>query len=153
MARYCPEKEGPAVYLDCMECESRLCEQWPDKPFRIIIAGSRDFNDYKLLLRTMCAEAATLPRDRIEIISGGAKGADSLGETFAKRNQLKLTVIPAEWEKYGNAAGPIRNEAMAAYASQANGSLVLFWDGKSKGSKNMLSQAEKYGIKSTVVYF
>jgi hypothetical protein len=68
-----------------------------------------------------------------EIVSGCAKGADLGGEKYAEYFCIPLKKFPAEWEKYGNRAGPIRNNKMAVYAD----ALVLIWDGKSKGSRHM----------------
>ena len=149
MAKYCKLKGGPALYLECKECDERACEQ-EDKTenitHRIIIAGTRDFDDYQVVRKLMSLHFAKIPADQIEIISGGASGADKLGEQFAKRNDLKLTIFPADWEKYGKAAGPIRNKQMADYASERKGYLVAFWDGKSRGTENMIQQAKENGL-------
>lgn len=75
----------------------------------------------------------------IEVVSGGAKGADASGEKFAlahKRLGCKLKTIPAAWDTYGKAAGPVRNEQMANYA---DGALIFFKDKPSPGSSNMLA--------------
>ena len=85
--------------------------------------------------------------EKIEIVSGHCpSGADMLGEKFAKINHLQLSLFPADWNKYGKAAGPIRNEKMAQYASQDNGVLMAFWDGKSHGTKNMIALAKQYHL-------
>lgn len=68
-----------------------------------------------------------------EIVSGGAKGIDSVGEEFANDSHILVNRFDADWEKHGKAAGPIRNKKMAEYAD----ALLLIWDGKSKGSANM----------------
>lgn len=107
---------------------------------RIIIAGSRNFNNYELLKKTL--DGLLDKREEIEIVSGAASGADYLGELYAKENGYKLTKLLADWQKYGKAAGPIRNKQMAQYAD----GLVLFWDGNSRGSKNMLENAKKEGL-------
>jgi len=80
----------------------------------------------------------------IEIVSGGAKGADQLGEQYAKENNYNLRIFPADWDKYGKKAGYIRNEEMAKYADAC----VCFWDGKSKGTKMMIELAKKYKLKT-----
>ena len=85
----------------------------------------------------------------VTIISGGATGADALGEQFAKENNLELIVVPANWEKYGRAAGPRRNAEMAEMAD----ALIAFWDGKSRGTKNMIETAEKKGLLVRVVNY
>lgn len=75
----------------------------------------------------------------IIIVSGGAKGADSLGEQFADKNNLKLEKYPAKWDKYGKAAGPQRNAQMVKNSD----GIIVFWDGKSSGTKNLIENAKK----------
>lgn len=115
---------------------------------RIIIAGSRDFSDYELLSRK-CAKISEL--ENPEIISGHARGADSLGERFAKEHNIPLKIIPADWEKYGKAAGPIRNRQMAEYAAETKGYLVAFPVGSSPGTRNMIETARKFGLTVYIV--
>lgn len=74
-----------------------------------------------------------------EVVCGMAKGADSLGEDWAKRNKIPIKYFPADWDKYGRSAGPIRNGEMAKYGD----ALILLWDGKSSGSAGMKKLAEK----------
>ena len=124
---------------------------------RIIIAGSRTFNDYDLLntqiLRVLKEENISL--NNIRIISGHAKGADSLGEQFANNHNLNLTIIPADWEKYNKAAGNIRNEQMAKFATINNnkGILFAFWNGISSGTKNMIDIANEYNIQTYIIQY
>lgn len=110
---------------------------------RLIIAGSRYFNNKELLFK----EVDKIMQPNTEIVSGGAKGADKLGELYAKEHNLKLTVFSADWDKYGKSAGPIRNEQMASYVTHC----ILFWDGKSKGSMSMRNLAKKYNLVLTEV--
>lgn len=120
---------------------------------RIIIAGSRKFNDYITLLKYLDNMGIHLINtiDPIEIVSGHAAGADMLGERFAKAYGYPLKVFPAEWDKYGKSAGPIRNEEMAKYASEANrGILVAFPMGESPGTRNMIETAKRYGLEIDV---
>lgn len=147
MAKYCPLKNGPALYPECLECTDKPCKgrYTAETPIRIIIAGSRDFSDYQLVRRVMSEVAGTYPRDRLEIISGGARGADTLGEMFAERNGLKLTRFPADWDKFGKRAGILRNRQMAEYAGE-DGMLVAFWDESSRGTKNMIETAKELGL-------
>lgn len=114
----------------------------------IIIAGCRDFNDYQVVEKeVMDFIGKYIGKIEIEIISGGATGADALGERFAKEHGLPLKVIYADWKKYGRSAGPRRNEQMARMA----GTLIAFWDGKSRGTKNMIDTAKKLGLRVKVV--
>lgn len=110
---------------------------------RLIIAGDRRFRDYSLLCSIMSDmhNAGYFPT---EIISGGAKGADKLGERWANEHHVLLRVFPAEWDKYHKAAGPIRNKQMADYAGeQGNGALLAFLAEGSKGTKDMAATARK----------
>lgn len=82
--------------------------------YRLIIAGGRDFNDFTLAEKEIKEFLKGKRPSEIEVISGGAKGADSVGERFARKYKCKLTKMPAEWKKYGNkSAGVIRNREMA----------------------------------------
>lgn len=115
---------------------------------RIIVAGGRDFSDYKTLdekIREIFISLG-LERKEVEIVCGKAKGADTLGEDFAKKFQLKLKYFPADWTQ-GKKAGFLRNEEMAVYAQQDNGVLIAFWDGISKGTKHMIQLAKSYKLK------
>ncbi|MCP4437524.1 MAG: DUF2493 domain-containing protein [Aureispira sp.] len=110
----------------------------------IIVAGSRGFKDYPFLRNILHAVIDEGEKgDEVEIVSGGAKGADSLGEVYAKEFGYSTTKFPANWKKYGRAAGYIRNEEMAEYAAE----LVVFWDGRSSGTKHMVQHASKKGLK------
>ena len=109
----------------------------------IVIAGSRDFNDYELLELTItkwAEEQTELKQEDITIISGNARGADKLGERFAKEYSLKLKVYPADWNQYGKSAGYIRNKIMASVSDVA----FIFWDGQSKGTKHMIDLCNQY---------
>jgi predicted Rossmann fold nucleotide-binding protein DprA/Smf involved in DNA uptake len=97
---------------------------------KVIIAGSRDFHDYDTLLNGIKESKFIIS----EVVSGMASGVDQLAIRYAKENNLPLHEYWAEWEFYGKSAGPIRNELMAKNADQ----LIAIWDGKSKGTKNMI---------------
>ena len=121
---------------------------------RVIIAGSRKFNDYKKMLAVLNYLGIHLINsiDPVEIISGHALGADSLGERFAKVYKYPLKLFPADWNKYGKAAGPIRNEQMAKYAAEADRRmLIAFPIGESRGTKNMIRMAKQYGLETYVI--
>ena len=121
---------------------------------RIIIAGSRKFNDYPKMVKELDNLRIHLINsiNPIEIVSGHAPGADTLGEKFAKEYDYPLKIFPAEWDKYGKAAGPIRNEQMAKYAAEADrGILIAFPIGESRGTKNMIKLAERYGLEVNII--
>lgn len=121
---------------------------------RIIIAGTRTLSDYDLLRKVMSQAFGFLSMQEIQemkIVSGGCRGADKVGETFAHNNGLICVRFPANWNLYGKKAGPLRNEEMAKYASEACGILMAFWDGKSRGTKNMIDTAKKYSLEIHIV--
>ncbi len=80
--------------------------------------------------------------DNVRIISGHAKGADTLAERYAAEKGIQMQAFPAEWNKYGKAAGPIRNRTMLEYAEEETPVVAAFWDGKSRGTENMLKLAK-----------
>lgn len=109
---------------------------------KLIIAGGRDCNSFKLLLNAI--KELEIPVDaKTEIVSGMAKGADTLGCMYAEEFDLKLHKFPAQWDLHGRKAGPLRNIEMAKFAD----SLLALWDGKSKGTKHMIDEATKRGLK------
>lgn len=112
---------------------------------RVIIAGSRNLNDFCFLKNSVEEYLASHTDLPVAIISGGARGADRLGEKYAKENNIKLYVMPAKWDKLGKSAGYIRNVEMAQFASegQNKGVLLAFWDRKSKGTQRMIKTAQK----------
>lgn len=121
---------------------------------RVIIAGSRQFNDYKLMLNTLDELGVHLINtiDPVEIISGHAPGADTLGEKFAKAYGYPLKIFLADWSKYGKAAGPIRNEEMVKYASEADrGILIAFPVSESRGTRNIIKLAKRYKLEVNVI--
>lgn len=114
---------------------------------KIIIAGGRNFNDYNKL-RQICDDMLQ-NHYNIEVVSGSARGADRLGEIYAKERNFKLMRFPAAWSKFGNSAGIIGNVEMAKYADV----LIAFWDHKSKGTGHMIRLAEKEGLKVSIHYY
>lgn len=119
---------------------------------RVIIAGSRDFNNYNLLNSTI-SNYLKENTNNVEIISGTARGADQLGERFANEYGYQIKRFPADWNLYGKIAGPIRNREMAEYASDGQGVLFAFWDGKSRGTKSMINLAKKFGLEVHIVRY
>ena len=110
--------------------------------FKVIVAGGRDFINYELL-KTKLDKILSNISDEIIIVSGKARGADSLGERYARENNYKIAEFPAQWDKFGKRAGYIRNEEMAKYADAC----VCFWDYQSKGTKHMINLAKAYSLK------
>ena len=116
--------------------------------FKVVIAGTRTFNDYEALA-AYADKMLSRTTDEIEIVSGGASGADALGERYAKERGYKLKRFPADWDKHGKAAGPIRNAQMADYAD----ALIAFWDGKSRGTKSMIDLAASRGLRIKIMHY
>lgn len=120
-----------------------------NKKFKVIIAGSRDYNN----LFDMCEFMDILLEHKVKegydisIISGCANGADTLGIYYAKSRKFKVIKKPADWDKYGKSAGPKRNAQMAGIADAC----AVFWDGKSRGSANMIEEAKKAKLKLKII--
>ena len=115
--------------------------------FKVIIAGSRDFDNYNLLVEV--SNQLLKEESDIEIVSGTARGADSLGERYALENNYKLTKFPADWSLYGKSAGYRRNVDMGNYAD----ALIAFCDGISKGTKHMIDIATNKGLRICIVKY
>ena len=108
---------------------------------RIVIAGCRDYNNYNEAKKYISYYLSDIRKqNNIVILSGCATGADALGERYAKENGFKVEKYPANWEKYGKYAGPKRNKEMAKNCDY----VICFWDGKSKGTKSMITLAKEY---------
>jgi major membrane immunogen (membrane-anchored lipoprotein) len=116
---------------------------------KVIIAGSRGFKDYELLKKVCDKMLSNTNKPEIEIVSGTALGADTLGERYAIERAYKLRRFPADWNKHGKKSGYIRNKEMAEYAD----ALIIFWDKISKGSKHMIDLARARGLKIRIQYF
>lgn len=114
---------------------------------KVIIAGSRSFDNYKLLKQKL--DKILNKINNPIIISGTANGADKLGERYAEENNLECLQYPANWNKYGKSAGYKRNKIMAIEAD----ALVAFWDGESKGTQHMIDLAKNYGLKIKIIKY
>ena len=107
---------------------------------KLIIAGSRDITDYNILLKALTY--FNLHNKISRVISGTARGIDSLGELYAKNNDIPITRMPANWNKYGKSAGYRRNEEMAKVGDV----LLAIWDNNSRGTKHMIKAAKDKGL-------
>lgn len=118
--------------------------------FRVIIAGTRSFNDYELL-RTSCNNLLSEKQrtHTVVVISGTARGADQMGERYARERGFQLRRFPADWEQHGKSAGHIRNAKMADNAD----ALIAFWDGQSRGTKNMIDNARRKGLAIRIIQY
>lgn len=118
--------------------------------FKVIVAGSRDFNDYEMLESKLMYYLSVYKPIEIEIVSGSAKGADTLGERFAKEKGCHIKRFPAEWDVYGKSAGYRRNAEMAKYADAC---VVFMKKEGSKGSQHMIDLARKYELPLKVILY
>ena len=131
--------------------------------FKVIIAGGRDFDKYDLLQAKVDQLLAN--KNKVEIVSGKSSGADKLGEDYATEKGYSIKEFPADWDNidvegavvkytssgkpYNAIAGHMRNQNMSDYAD----ALILFWDGKSKGSYDMLKRARKRGLEIRIIRY
>jgi len=118
---------------------------------RIIVAGSRYFSNKEWLYSVLDDYIKNID-DNVEIVSGHCRGADMLGEQYAKDHGIPLVLFPADWSKYGKRAGYIRNNQMAKYASEKNGVLIAFPIGEARGTKMMIRIAHNYDLETEVYY-
>jgi hypothetical protein len=107
---------------------------------KTIIAGGRELTEKGLVEETI---SERVPWEITEVVEGGQRGIDRMAREWAEENNIVRTTFKADWEKYDNAAGPIRNEEMAKYAD----ALVAIRDGKSVGTEDMISKAEQYNLR------
>ena len=119
---------------------------------KVIVAGGRDFNDYELLKETLDSFQQEYV-NITEVVSGGARGSDKLGEQYANENNIPIKRFVPDWEGLGKKAGHVRNRKTGDYAKEHNGMLVAFWDKQSRGTKGMIDYSTKIGLKSVVVYY
>lgn len=100
---------------------------------KIAVIGSRGFNDYDKLKSILSEFKITL------LISGGARGADSLGERYAKENDIETKIYLPDWDKHGKSAGFKRNTDIINEAEL----IIAFWDQESRGTKDSIDKAYK----------
>lgn len=108
---------------------------------KLVIAGGRDVTDPNVVNAAFAASGIDV-QTVTEIISGGARGVDAHGETFASAHDLPVRRFPADWNRFSYRAGPMRNRQMAEYGD----ALLAIWDGQSPGTKSMISLAKARGI-------
>lgn len=118
---------------------------------RILVCGSRTWDQPHLIEGALfdALRESPQPKHPFTIIQGMAKGADLQARKIAVKNSWPVEDYPADWQRYGRAAGFIRNQQML---DEGKPDLVLaFWDGKSKGTLHMIDAAKKAGIKVEIV--
>ena len=105
---------------------------------KVIIAGSRHITDENALKALIESTGWEIE----EVVSGGCRGVDTMGEEWAQAQGVPVRAFAADWAQYGREAGELRNRDMAHYAD----GLILLWDAKSPGASCMLREAAKAGI-------
>lgn len=131
---------------------------------KILVAGGRDFNDFQLMQQTVMGiilDRLMALKDKgfelnigdVEIVSGGANGADTLAEQFADNMNFSKYIINADWNKHGKKAGILRNNDMADYCIKDSVDCVCicFWDSISKGTKHMIDIAKRHHIDTIII--
>jgi hypothetical protein len=106
---------------------------------KTIVAGSRTINSEWHVSQAIWSCGWEID----EIVTGGARGVDTIAHEYAKAHSVATRVFPADWERYGKSAGVRRNIEMADYAD----ALIAVWDGESKGTAHMIRIAEERGLK------
>lgn len=114
---------------------------------KIAIIGSRTFNDYPLLEKIISDNIKIEDIDLV--ISGGAKGADRLGERFATINKINKQIFYPDWDRYGKQAGFLRNIKIVRNADL----IFAFWDGQSKGTEHTIKLCQEHGKKCIIQRF
>ena len=104
---------------------------------KVIVAGSRNIQAPYHVAQAIYSS----PFSVSEIVSGGARGVDTLGEHWAYEHARPVTKFVPDWDKFGKGAGFRRNDQMAEYAD----ALIAVWDGKSKGTEHMIKTMEALG--------
>ena len=108
------------------------------RDIRLAVVGSRTFTDRKLCWKIL--DDLRTKYNITEIVSGGARGADSYGEAYSDYYHIKKTIFPAEWDKYGKKAGYLRNVDIIKNCDVC----IAFWDGESRGTLHDLELCIKY---------
>lgn len=119
---------------------------------KVIVAGGRDFENYEYMMEKLdelFLKSSIFKNQKIKIISGMAKGTDTLAVRYADERKLTKIMFPANWKEHPRMAGILRNEDMLTIATH----LVAFWNGISSGTKHMIEIASKKGIPIWIFYY
>lgn len=119
-------------------------QQLPSK-LKVAVVGSRSFQNSSFL-----SSVLDQLREQVgdfTLVSGGARGADTLAATWALQRDLLITEHLPDWSKHGRRAGIIRNRDVVDDADL----LLAFWDGDSPGTAHVIEYAREVHV-SLVVY-
>lgn len=114
---------------------------------KIIVCGSRTFDDYDFVKSKLDFLLKSMYNYKIEIVSGCAKGPDTLAIKYAEEKGYKVWRFPADWKHFGKAAGAVRNTLMADFATHC----IAFWDSESKGTYDMIKKAQEHNLFMRVI--
>jgi hypothetical protein len=110
---------------------------------KTIIAGSRTYTNENAVWDIV----DRCPWEITEVVCGEAAGPDTLGKRWARKESITVASFPADWNQHGRGAGHIRNRQMAEHAEAC----IVFWDGASRGARNMIDEALSCGLHLLVV--
>lgn len=116
------------------------------EPITVVITGSRNYNNYQQFTRllTVALEGVNVK----EVLQGGCRGTDYMAQRYCAENKITCVTHRAEWNKHGMIAGPMRNEQMAKIAHAT----IAFIGRNSKGTRDMISRAEKHRHEKIMVF-
>ncbi len=124
------------------------------RDFYLIIAGSRTFADYDMLCKITDRLLGNHQNDTIHIIEGECRGVDELAKRYAIERRYTIHPFPADWNRYGKSAGPVRNEQMHQYIAQfPNRGCLCFLDGESRGTAHNFTLAEQFGTQLRICHY
>lgn len=124
-----------------------------DNLFYLMVAGSRDFQNYAILEKLLDYIVAQIPRP-IVIVQGEARGADSLAKRYAQSHSISSLEFPADWKSHGKRAGYLRNKEMVDFIKQfPHRGIVCFWDDSSRGTYQNFGLAEEARIDLIIVHY
>lgn len=110
--------------------------------YYVCVGGCRYYHNYSVVSNYLDFALQNLRlQGDIVIISGAASGVDSLAIRYASERGFECLQFPADWETHGKVAGPIRNAQMVSKSTH----IVAFWDGKSRGTRNLIAESKKAG--------
>lgn len=114
---------------------------------KLAIVGAREFQDYETLKRETDKLIETIGMPTV-VVSGGAKGADTLGERYAREKGIKMLRLLPDWKTHGRAAGLIRNTDIVKECTH----VIAFIKGESRGTKDTIAKATKAGKNVTTIH-
>lgn len=107
---------------------------------KVAVVGSRSLSEIEI--------AGYIPDNTEEIVSGGAVGVDNCAAEYARSRGIRLTVFLPQYKDFGRAAPIVRNRQIVDYADK----IIVFWDGKSKGTLSVIKYAQKIRKPFEVIY-